>query len=148
MAFPPFVQQGTLNRLRCSIIVPNISGLNITASYMGKSFATVTFNGQFAELIPTATGGVTSPEPYVMATISVGLLRTQALSASWVGQGQLQSAIGPVTIYPDSAAFPSISLDNCIIRDIEPGAYDGMDPVVRLTINGIFYLNSDLWSAV
>lgn len=148
MAFPPFIPQGTLNRLRCSIVVPNISGLNITASYMGKSFATVSFGGSFAELIPTATGGVTSPEPYVMGTISVGLLRTQALSASWVGQAGLQSAIGPVTIYPDAASFPSISLDNCIIRDIEPGAYDGLDPVVRLTLQGIYYLNSSLWSAV
>lgn len=148
MAFPPFVPQGTLNRLRCSIVVPNVSTLNITAAYMGKSFATLSFQGQFAELIGTATGGVTSPEPYVMASITVGLLRTQALPASWMGQAQTQSAIGPITIYPDSAAFPALTLDNCIIRDIEPGAYDGLDPVVRLTLNGIFYTNSDLWNLV
>lgn len=148
MAFQTLAPQGTLNRLRCSIIVPNISGLNITAQYMGKSFATVSFAGQYAQLIGTATGGVTSPEPYVMGTISVGLLRSQALSASWVNQSQTQSAIGPVTIYPDAASFPSITLNNAIIRDLEPGAYDGLDPVVRLTLEGIYYLNSSLWAAV
>lgn len=80
----PQVPQGTLNRVRCSIIVPSYPALNITASYMSKSFATINFSGSFTELIPTATGGVASPEPYVMATVSVGLLRTQALSASWL----------------------------------------------------------------
>ena len=148
MATNPLVQQGTLNRLRCSVVVPNESTLNITASYMGTSFASVNFSEPFAELIGTATGGVTSPEPYVFGTITVGVLKTQALSAAWVSQSQTQSAIGPVTIYPDSAAYPATTLDNCVIQSIEPGAYDGKDPVVKVALRGIYYLNNELWGAL
>lgn len=148
MAFPPFVPQGTLNRLRCSIVVPNNSNLNITSSYMGQRFVKLTFNGGFAELIPTATGGVTSPEPFVMANVTVDLLRTQALAANWINQVETQSAIGPLTVYPDSAAFPSINLLNCVVTGVDPAAYDGRDPVVRLTLMGIYVTNSDLWNLV
>ena len=142
----PFVPQGTLNRVRASVIVPGYASLNVTSPYMGKDFVTVSFQGQFAELIPTATGGVTSPEPYVMASISINILRTQSLSSQWRSQAESYSAIGGITVHSDSAAFPALSFDNCIIRDIEPGAYNGMDPVVRVTLQGIYYINNQLWS--
>ena len=134
----PFVPQGTLNRVRCAVVCSNFPTLNITAPYMGKSFARISFSGEFTQLLPTATGGVASPEPYVMATISVGLLRTQALAAQWQAQAGLTGAIGPVTIYPDSSTYPNISLDNAVISEIDPGMYDGTDPVVRLTLKGIY----------
>jgi hypothetical protein len=146
MATNPLVPQGTLNRVRCSIVVPSFTNLNITAPYMGKSFARLAFEGNYAELIGTATGAVTSPEPYVFATLTVGLLRTQALSAQWLAQAQQYSAIGQVSVHPDSAAFPAITLDNTVINQIDPGAYDGTDPVVRVVLRGVFYANSDLWN--
>lgn len=142
----PLVAQGTLNRVRCSVIVPGDTALNIDSSYMGKSFATITFDGSFAGQIETGTGVVNSPEPYVMSTISVGLLRTQALSNAWLVQSKKNSDIGQVIIHSDSAAFTPISLATCVINMIEPGVYDGTDPVVKLAIKGVFYLNEDLWN--
>lgn len=142
----PLVAQGTLNRLRASVTVPGNSALNITPAYMSKQYVTVAFDGNFDNLIPTGTGGVTSPEPYVMATVSVGLLRTQSLSTTWLNQAKTYSDIGAVSIFSDSASFPEIDLVNCIIQHVDPGAYDGMDPVVRLTLSGIFYINNDLWT--
>jgi len=142
-----FVPQGTLNRLRCSIVVPQTPYLSITAPYMGKSFAKVTFGSSFGELIPTATGGVTSPEPYVMSTVTVGLLRTQSLSSSWLEQSQLLCDIGAFVVYPDSSNFPFMTFQNGIINDIDPGAFDGTDPVFKLTLKGIFYANSTLWAS-
>lgn len=147
MATQTLVQQGTLNRLRCSVVVPSQQALSVTSAYMGTGFASVAFTEPFSELLGTATGAVTSPEPYVFGTITVNILKTQALSASWVQQSQAQSSLGQVTIYPDSAAYPPVTLDNCVIQGIEPTAFDGKDPVVRVTIRGVYYLNSDLWAA-
>jgi hypothetical protein len=146
MATPPFVPQGTLNRVRCSVVIPGFPNLNITSPYMGKSFARIQFQGSYAELIGTATGGVQSPEPYVMANISIGLLRTQSLAAAWQAQALTNTNIGGISVYSDSAAFPTLSFDNSIINDIDPGAFDGTDPVVRLTLKGIYYINSDMWN--
>ena len=148
MAVPPLVPQGTLNRVRCSIVVPTFSSLNIASSYMGKSFASLSFQGPFTELIPTATGAVTSPEPYVMANITVGLLRTQGLAYSWLTQAGQTGSLGSVVIHSDTAAWPEITLIDAVINDIEPGAYDGMDPVVRLSLKGIYTVNSNLWNLV
>lgn len=141
----PLIQQGTLNRLRTSVVLPNFTNLNVTAGYMGKSMARLAFEGDFGELIPTATGGVTSPEPYVMASLTIALLRTQALASQWLSQVGLLSVVGPVTSYSDTTAWDPITLDQCIVRGLDPGAYDGTDPIVRVTLRGIYYINNSLW---
>lgn len=146
MASNPRVPQGTLNRVRTSVVLANFTNLNVTAPYMGKSMARLNFEGQFGELIPTGTGGVTSPEPYVIATLTVSLLRTQALASQWLSQCQLYCPVGPVTTYSDSAAFDKIELDNCIVSSVDPGAWDGTDPVARFILRGFFYINDQLWN--
>lgn len=148
MATNPLIPQGTLNRVRCSVVIPSYPSLNITSPYMGQSFCSIDISGPFSDLIPTATGAVTSPEPYQLATISVGLLRTQALALQWLTQAQTTSVLGQVSIHSDTAAFPAITLSTTVINQIEPGAFDGKDPVVRLTLHGVYYLNNDLWNGV
>lgn len=146
MATNPRVTQGTLNRVRCSVVLADHPSLNITSSYMGKSFAKITFEGDMVDQEETATGVVNSPNPYVMATVEVGILRTQSLSSSWLSQLQATGALGDCEIHSDTAAFPEITLHNAVIQHMDPGAYDGRDPVVRLTLRGVFYVNNDLWN--
>lgn len=146
MANVPVVAQGVLNRVRCSVIVPGNPALNITAPFMGRSFAKIEFEGDFVQQIETGTGAVRSPEPFVMATISVGLLRTQSLASAWMAQAQTNGGLGDVTIHSDTAAFQPITVNETVIRHLDPGAFDGTDPIVRLTLRGTFPLNSDMWS--
>jgi len=146
MAGNPYTPQGTLNRLKSSVTVPGISALNITSSYMSKQFVSIAFDGEIANAIPTATGIVTSPEPYVMATITVGILRTQPLAAAWKLQAETLASIGNVSVFPDTAAYPEYDLVNCVIQHIEPAAFDGVDPVVRVVIRGAYYVNNALWA--
>ncbi len=145
MATNPMVPQGTLNRVRASVIVPNYSSLNINSSHMSKKFVTVTFDEDFADQPETAVGIVNSPKPYVMATVNVGILRTQALAASWLAQAQQDTQIGRVIVHSDTNAFPQIHVHNCSLLKSEPGPYDGMDPTVDLTIRGVFYPNNYVW---
>ena len=142
----PYLNAGPLNRVRCHVVIPAIPTLNIQSSYMGKSFARIEFEGDFTQQIEVGTGVVNSPEPYVMATITVGLLRSQGLSANWLTQAQTTGILGDVTIHSDTSAFPAITLNDTAIRSLEPGAYYGTDPVVRLVLRGSFNVNSNLWS--
>jgi hypothetical protein len=142
----PFLNAGPLNRVRCHVVIPSIPTLNITPQFMGKQFARIEFEGDWNQQIETATGVVNSPEPYVMATITVGLLRSQGLSAAWLAQAQNTTVLGDVTIYSDTSAFPALSINDTGIRSIDPGAFDGTDPVVRLTLRGSFNINASLWS--
>lgn len=142
----PLIPQGTLNRVRCSVVVPAHTGLNVTSAYMSQAFASIAFEGSFSGLIGTATGAVPSPEPYVFGTITASLLKTQALAGQWMAQAQSDPQLGAVTVYPDSSATPAFTLNDAIIQSIDPAAFDGKDPAVRVTIRGIFYASNDLWS--
>jgi hypothetical protein len=142
----PYLIAGPLNRVRCHVVISAIPTLNIASNFMGKSFAHIEFEGDFVQQIEVGTGVVNSPEPYVMASITVGLLRSQPLSASWLAQAQDTGVLGDVTIHSDTSAFPAITLNDTSIRSISPGAFDGTDPVVRLTLRGTFNINSALWS--
>lgn len=146
MATNPLIAQGTLNRVRASLVVAEFPNLTVASSYMGDGFVTVTLPGEFSQLLPTATGAVTSPEPYVLATVTVDLLRTQSLSTSWLTQAQTQSDIGDIQVHSDTAAFPAVQVNNVVIDSVDPGAFDGKNPVVRLTLRGVYYLNNDLWN--
>jgi hypothetical protein len=141
----PFIAQGNLSRLRTSITFGSYPALNIVSSNMGKSFAKLSFESPFTTQTETGTGIVNSPEPYVMANIAVGILRTQALGAAWLAQIQATSVLGQANIIPDTTTFPTITLQNTSITGFDPAAYDGIDPVIRMTIRGIYYPNQNLW---
>ncbi|HDR9497043.1 TPA: hypothetical protein QDC06_000228 [Burkholderia cepacia] len=143
----PQITQGVLNRVRTSAIIPAYTNLNITAPFLGKSMIVVEFEGNFAEQIETATGAVRSPEPYVMATATCNLLRSQSLAASWLAQGQTDSFLGTVNLHSDTSAYPVITLNDTVIRMVQNGAFDGQDPIVRVVLRGVFPINSNMWNS-
>src|SRR6185503_1465660 len=141
----PLQQQGNLNRVLTQVIVPDFPELTVTASFMAKSMANLTFDGSFTDQIPTATGVVNSPEPFVQGQLVISLLRSQAVSALWLAQVQASSVIGSVEVYSDSTEFPMIRLVNCSIISVDPGAFDGQDPATKVTVKGSYYTNAVLW---
>ena len=147
MANHPLATQGTLNRLRASVVVSSYPALNVSSSYMGKNFVNVEFEGDFAQLIETATGAVTSPEPYVFCNVTIDLLRTQSLSSDWLTQATTDASLGDIAIHPDTTSFQVINISDAILRSVQPGVFDGQDPVVRAMVRGVFYLNDNLWLA-
>ena len=86
MAGNPLIQQGTLNRLRGSVVYANDATLNVTAPYLAREAISIAFEGDAGMLIPTLTGGVTSPEPYQLATITIHLVKSQALANVYKSQ--------------------------------------------------------------
>lgn len=146
MATNPMIPQGVLNRVRPNIVFPGFPGLNITAPYMGRQMARIEFEGSFVTKIPTGTGSVNSPEPFVFATVTVELLRTQALSSNWLAQIQDNSNIGSLTIHSDAAPFQPIALSNVTANMLNPGPFDGSNPGVTLSLRGEFYVNNNLWT--
>jgi hypothetical protein len=144
----PLVSGGNLNKVSTHLVVASNTALSVTASFMGKSMVKVTFDSPFVQQLPTATSFVNSPEPYVMAHITVALLRSQSLANLWIAQAQVQSTLGTVTLYPDSTVFSAISVLNCSITDFDPGPFDGSNPDVPITISGSWPVNSTMWGSL
>lgn len=146
MATNPNISQGTLNRVRASIIIPGIPTLNISSFNMGKNFVTTKADGDYTLFLETGTGTVRSPEPYILFTIVVDLLRTQALSNSWLAQAQATTILGDVHVHPDVASYPSLHFRECAIQHYEPGDFNGQNASTPLVIKGTFNINNNLWN--
>ena len=143
----PQIAQGVLNRVLTAIIIPSNTALNITAPYMAKGFAKLEYEGDWTGQIGTGTGVVSSPEPYIMVRVTANLLRTQSLSANWIAQGQNSTYVGQVNVHADTSVFPVSSMTDTSIVSVDPGAFDGTDPVVRLVLRGTLPINASLWTA-
>jgi hypothetical protein len=141
--------QGTLNRLRASVTFVSLPGLNIPASYLGKEMIGMSFDGVITTPLETATGVVTSPEPYQRVTVSCHLVKSMALASLWQAQILVNSLVGDFVVRPDSD--PSISLgpfsiSNGMVNTVSPLRFDGTDPNYSLILSGQYYVNSNLFN--
>ena len=145
MAGNPMINQGTLNRLRGSVVFASNQTLNVTAPYLAKDAISIAFDGDAGMLIPTLTGGVSSPEPYQMATVTINLLKSQSLADTYKTQIETNTNVGDVSVIPDSAALSNYALTNCVLRGVRDVTFDGNVPGFQVTLTGVYQVNSALW---
>lgn len=143
----PLIAQGTLNRLRASVNITNFPQLNVTASYLGKAGVSLTLEGESTTYIPTMVGAVTSPEPYMMVSCTINLLRTQGLAALYKAQMEDDSRVGDFIITPDAITLPTYTIVNGAIESIKEMPMNGEDAGYVVTMKGYYIVNNALWSA-
>ncbi len=137
---------GTLNRALTHLTFASFPSLNVVPANMSKRYALLNFEGVFVEQLDVAVGTVPSPEPYVMGVVSFDLLKTQSLAASWLAQLQSSGTLGTMVVYNDTTTFPAVTLSTTVVRGFDPDAMDGMNPVIKVTARGVFYINNSMWS--
>lgn len=144
----PNIQQGNLNKVLTAVYPADFPALAITAPFMSRSMARIAPEGAAVNQIATGVGVVNSPEPFQFVTITVGLLRPQALANAWWQKLQEDGYIGDVNVHGDSGALDVVTVNDVSIQNIDFGAFDGQDPTVNLTLRGIVQINSVLWNAL
>lgn len=145
----PNVQQGTLNRLKVSVVIADSPELNVTPSFLGKEMVSVTFDGDATVFIDTATGAVTSPEPYLKATIAIHLLKTQALAPLYKARMEDNSILGDLTVWPDvqtGQGIPPYGFINCAIKNVRELNLNGVDAGWVVMLGGYYIVNNSLWN--
>ena len=146
MAGSPQIAQGTLNRLRGSVVIPAYPQLTVTAPFLGKAGISVAFEGETTTQIPTMTGTVQSPQPYQPVVVTIAMLKTNGLSSLWEAQRQLLSLIGDINVIPDSVTLPIYTYNNCAIQNVRELNFAGEDAGYVATVIGYYQINSSLWS--
>lgn len=146
MAGSPQIAQGTLNRLRGSVVVPSYPQLTVTAPFLGKAGISVAFEGETTTTIPTMVGTAQSPQPYQMVVITISLLKTNGLSTVWEAQRQLLSLIGDVNVVPDSVTLPIYTFNNAAIQNVRELNFAGEDAGYVATVSAYYQINSSLWN--
>ncbi|MEJ0017535.1 MAG: hypothetical protein WDN25_13410 [Acetobacteraceae bacterium] len=143
----PLIAQGTLNRLRGSVTWNAFPELNVTAPYLGRQGIRLSLDGESTVFLETMSGAVTSPEPYMMATLTLNLLKTQALANAYKARLETLATIGDGTIRPDSATLSPYELVNCAIESVREQDFSGADAGFAVTLKGYYLVNASLWDA-
>lgn len=144
MATP--VIQGTINRLRASVSIPSNSNLNVTPAYLGKDMISIIPQGDITHAIPTATGYVTSPEPYQMVEVHIHVLRTNGLGDLYKKQIENLSTIGDFVVRSDTAPFSDYNISNGSIKSTNEIKYNGDDAGWLIVLQGAYQVNSALYN--
>jgi len=146
MSSNPMIPQGTLNRLRGSVNFVSNSQLNVTAPYLGKAGITLTLEGESTLMIPTMSGVVTSPEPYMMVSATINLLKTQNLAAVFKAQMENTTLIGDFVVTPDASTLPTYYVNNAAIESVKDMPLNGEDAGFVITLKGYYLVNNALWN--
>ncbi len=148
MAGNPNVPQGALNRVQGTVSFDSNPSLNITAPYLGADGISLALEGAAVEYFPTMTGAVLSEEPFLMATITIALLKTQALSDAYKSKWENDAALGDAVIRPDvtSGGLSPFDILNCSITGIREMRYNGREPTMMVTLRGYYEVNSALFN--
>ena len=141
----PLVSQGFLNRVRGALSVTDVPALNVTASYLGKDGISMRPDNAATDIIPTMTGTVGSQTPYQQVTVTVHLLKTQGLGASYQQRFATDTALGEVVITPDATTFGNFTLLNCYLLNFNELPFNGMDAGYVVTIGGYLTTNDNMW---
>jgi hypothetical protein len=142
----PNVVQGNINRLVSSVTLNDHSELNITPPFMGRPMIRFSRDGQAVAQLPTATGVVNSPEPYMMVTIAIALLKTQSLAARWENQLLTNSILGEITVRPDvSEGIGAFDVTNASLESVGELSFDGSSADYGIVIKGVYPINSGLF---
>lgn len=144
----PLIDQGILNRLRASVVWSDFPQLNVTASYLDKEGIRMALEGKASTQHGTMTGVVQSPEPYLPVTITINLLKTQALGDAYKRQMEASSILGQGTVWPDVTVggLSSYQLQNMSIDSTPELDFSGGSPTYRVMLSGFYVVNNNLWN--
>ena len=146
MATNPLVDQGVVNRLRASVVWASFPTLNVTPAYLGEDAINMALEGDASTQIPTMTGAVQSPEPYMAVAITINLLRTQPLADLYKKQMEKTALLGDCTVRPDATPLSPYPFYNCSIQGVRELNFGGRSAGWIVTCRGYYLVNSDLWN--
>lgn len=143
----PLVEQGSLNRIKASVVWNDFADLNVTAPYLGAAGIRLGLDGGTTVFLPTMTGAVTSPEPYQMITLSMNLLKTQQLADLYKQRMEVDARIGNGVVYPDvqKGGINSYQVINCAIESVRELNLAGTDASYEVSVRGYYLVNSSLF---
>ena len=144
----PLIDQGVLNRIKASVVWSAFPALNVTAPFLDKEGIRLALDGDASTQHGTMTGVVQSPEPYLPVTLTINLLKTQALSDAYKTQAEDSVILGAGMVYPDvTTGLTPYQLNNMSIQN--PGgdqSFAGDTPQYRVVLKGYWVVNNSLFN--
>lgn len=144
----PLISQGVFNRVRGAIRFTEHPELNVTASYLTQEGIDIAFQGDAGVLLPTMTGGASSPQPYQMINFRVHLVRSQVLAQLFKNQIEQDTFLGQAMVFTDTSTLGDFAIRQATLRSMEDFSPNGQDPGVVVSLFGIYDVNAHMWDVL
>jgi hypothetical protein len=141
MAFQ-FTPPGVLNRLRASVVFTDYPQLNVTSNFLTTEGIRLALEGNATDLLPAMVSLVSSPAPYLAASITMSLVRSASLAAIYKTQIEDSTLVGLVSIFPDTDVLNPFVINNVALESIREMAMAGMEAAMVVTARGYYNVNT------
>lgn len=141
MAFQ-FTPPGVLNRLRASVIFADFPELNVTSNFLTTEGIRLALEGNAADLLPAMVSLVSSPAPYMAASVTMSIVRSSTLAAVYKQQLENTTLVGLITIFPDTDVLNPFIINNVAIESIREMAMAGMEAAMVVSCRGYYNVNT------
>ena len=139
------IVKGFLNRAAVSMRVINEPTLNIYADQLSEEMISFSPQGAASDMLPTATGVIASPIPYMTVTIAFKIVKTSGLAQLYLNKLGSRTFFGDVELTTDSSALQKITINNVMLAGVDTVAMNGKDASVGFTLQGYLPINNDLF---
>jgi hypothetical protein len=141
MAFQ-FTPPGVLNRLRASVTYNDHPELNVTSNFLTTEGIRLALEGNATDLLPAMVSLVSSPAPYLSASITMSLVRSSTIAQLYKLQIEDVTLMGLVTIWPDTDVLTPFILNNVALESVREMAMAGMEAAMVVTARGYYNVNT------
>jgi hypothetical protein len=141
MAFQ-FTPPGVLNRLRASVTYADFPQLNVTSGFLTTEGIRLALEGNATDLLPAMVSLVSSPAPYLAASITMSLVRSSSLAELYKEQIENTTLMGLVTIWPDTDVMRPFVINNVALETVREMAFAGMEAAIVVTARGYYNVNT------
>jgi hypothetical protein len=141
MAFQ-FIPPGVLNRLRASVIFTDHPELNVTSNFLTTEGIRLALEGNATDLLPAMVSLVSSPAPYLAASITMSIVRSSTLASLYKFQFEDTTLMGLGTIIPDTDVLNPYIINNVCLESVREMAFAGMEAAMVVTARGYYNINT------
>jgi len=138
---------GSLNKAQVAIRFPQFPLLNITAGSLGDSMVTVASSGEITPMLPTATGLVASPAPFVQHTVSFSIVKTSPLAQIMLTTISNNSMLGSIEITTDATSLLKQTYENAVFQTFDTFTFNGKEPAIGFTIGCYQAVNNSMFGS-
>src|SRR6516225_3481765 len=141
MAFQ-FTPPGVLNRLRASVTYQAFPQLNVTSGFLTTEGIRLALEGNATDLLPAMVSLVSSPAPYLSASLTMSIVRSSSLAQLYKLQIEDTTLMGLVTIFPDTDVLNPFILNNVALESVREMAFAGLEAEMVVTARGYYNVNT------
>jgi hypothetical protein len=85
---------------------------------------------------------VSSPAPYLSATITMSIVRSSTLASLYKIQFEDTTLMGLITVWPDTDVLTPFVINNVALESVREMAMAGMEAAMVVTARGYYNVNT------